>query len=68
MVEEKKPWYKSKGKVGGVLIGLAGVFAVAGESLTGGNMNPELLTRAVQSLMLFGGALGVWGVRAKQDK
>jgi len=57
-----KTWYQSKGKIGGLLVALAGIGAAVGAYLQGGLTLDVLITTV---LPLIGGGLGIFGIRDK---
>lgn len=58
--EEMKPWYKSKTKVGGVLIGASVALGGAGYYLTGEISSTEAVVQIVTGI---GAVLTITGIR-----
>lgn len=62
-IADPKPWYRSRGVLGSLMVVVAQLGALAGLSL-----DPGLLTElALQGVTLAGGVIALWGrVRAEQ--
>ena len=57
-----KPVYKSKGKMGGLLVALSGIALAVGQYLQG-SLSVDVLISTV--VPLIGTGLGIYGIRAK---
>lgn len=61
----KKEWYQSKGKWGGLLVVVGGLIVTVGKFMLG-ETDVSSLIEAGQAVIVFGGGLGIWGVRDAQ--
>ncbi|MBI2135722.1 hypothetical protein HYU06_01485 [Candidatus Woesearchaeota archaeon] len=60
LVEMEKPWYMSKGIVGGVLVAVSGILLAAGQLLQG---QLDVVTFFSQVIPLVGTGLSLIGIR-----